>query len=435
MNTFEIQEIGEIIRKVRKEKGLRLEDLADENISPATISNIERGIPHVNPQRATYLLEKLDIRLEDIPHLIIQEQEALHELTFQLFMIETMRDAGNIDDALQQLKTLQLDDSHPYAANIYFLTGTCFNQLQQLEKAQRCLFDAIRLSSQSPYGKKSNIEAASFYVLGMISSQNHQTEQALDYIESGLGAFKEGEEKKHLKVKLIEKKVGFLEKLGRVGEALKLIEDYWDPMLMSHDINVILGFYGWRAELLSRLRQFDLAANYCNEGISIARINGHPHQLFTLWNRLADIHHRNMDATKAEDCYQIALSIKSKKIQPSDIARTQLNLSTLYMKQQRFKESYHVINEALFLFKQMNEIPGLVDTLILLGKYHGIQDDQQTAISYLQEALTISDQYKLTDKKVNILFLLAQCWEFIDKQEFHSCLTTMYQVKYKGVSE
>jgi transcriptional regulator with XRE-family HTH domain len=44
LNSTEIQELGAIIGKIRKEKGWRLEDLADENISPATISNIERGV-------------------------------------------------------------------------------------------------------------------------------------------------------------------------------------------------------------------------------------------------------------------------------------------------------------------------------------------------------------------------------------------------------
>lgn len=53
-----IAEIGEVIRKKRKEQGLRLEDLADNNISPATISNIERGINHVNVHKIMYLLKK-----------------------------------------------------------------------------------------------------------------------------------------------------------------------------------------------------------------------------------------------------------------------------------------------------------------------------------------------------------------------------------------
>ena len=62
MNSLELHEIGEIIRRVRKKRGFQLEDLADEKISPATISNIERGVPHVSYQRAMYLLEKLNLK-------------------------------------------------------------------------------------------------------------------------------------------------------------------------------------------------------------------------------------------------------------------------------------------------------------------------------------------------------------------------------------
>lgn len=47
MSLSHVNEVGSIIRKVRRERGLRLEDLADENIFPATISNIERGVSHV----------------------------------------------------------------------------------------------------------------------------------------------------------------------------------------------------------------------------------------------------------------------------------------------------------------------------------------------------------------------------------------------------
>jgi cytoskeletal protein RodZ len=52
MKTHQIQELGEIIRKIRKQRGLRLEDLADDNISVATISNVERGVPHVSMEKA-----------------------------------------------------------------------------------------------------------------------------------------------------------------------------------------------------------------------------------------------------------------------------------------------------------------------------------------------------------------------------------------------
>lgn len=67
MSLLEIHEIGEVIRKVRKDRGLRLEDLADENISPATISNIERGVPHVNLKKPSIFSESWSWTLKPFP--------------------------------------------------------------------------------------------------------------------------------------------------------------------------------------------------------------------------------------------------------------------------------------------------------------------------------------------------------------------------------
>ncbi|MFD1425457.1 helix-turn-helix domain-containing protein [Kroppenstedtia sanguinis] len=71
MKTTDIHELGEVIRQERKRQGLRLEDLADENISPATISNIERGASHVRYEKAQYLLDKLGLKLENISALVV----------------------------------------------------------------------------------------------------------------------------------------------------------------------------------------------------------------------------------------------------------------------------------------------------------------------------------------------------------------------------
>ncbi|SDX48266.1 Helix-turn-helix [Marininema mesophilum] len=431
LSALDIHEIGEIIRKVRKEKGLRLEDLADKNISPATISNIERGIPHVNPQRATYLLQKLDIRLEDIPNLMVQEKEALHDLKFKLFAIESTRDAGNPDQALRQLKGLQVDDSHPYAAKIYYLLGTCLNKLTQFERAQRLLFDAIRLSNQNPYGKKNNIAAASFYELGLNSYHHHRLEQALAYVENGLEAFVDDGEGTHLKFKLIENKAVYLEHLERVGEALKIIEDHWDAALVSQHIDTILGFYTWRSELLSRLQQYDAASAFCLAGIEIARINKQHNRLFNLWTILANIHMSNSQWKKAEECFQVALTLKSSTLHQKDLAHAHMRLSTLYIQQERWEKSLGSINQAISLYKLIKDMPRLADALTTLGKYYCIQKNRHTAITHFQEALDIAHKYHLLNKKVDILFLLARCWENIDRKQFQLCLNDMYKVKHE----
>ncbi|MEW9033299.1 MAG: helix-turn-helix transcriptional regulator, partial [Planifilum fimeticola] len=112
MNPLELKEIGDIIRKVRKERGLRLEDLADDQISPATISNIERGVPHVRPDKVMYLLQKLDIPLDKLPEIMNGEQRELEDLRLRLLIVETLSDIGRHDEALEMLESLEMEDSH-----------------------------------------------------------------------------------------------------------------------------------------------------------------------------------------------------------------------------------------------------------------------------------------------------------------------------------
>ena len=86
VDPLEMREIGEVIRKVRKERGMRLEDLADEHIFPATISNIERGVPHVSKDKVAYVLDKLGLSLDRLPEMMAgtREQKKLEDIRLQL---------------------------------------------------------------------------------------------------------------------------------------------------------------------------------------------------------------------------------------------------------------------------------------------------------------------------------------------------------------
>ncbi|MFS8513554.1 MAG: helix-turn-helix domain-containing protein [Planifilum fulgidum] len=53
------KELGAVIRAHREKRGLSIENLADENISAITISNIERGLPSVGADKTEYLMKKL----------------------------------------------------------------------------------------------------------------------------------------------------------------------------------------------------------------------------------------------------------------------------------------------------------------------------------------------------------------------------------------
>src|SRR5690606_6580641 len=167
---LEPNEMGEIIRKVRKQKGYRLEDLADGNVSPATISNIERGVPPINQTEALYLLDKLGIPTEQIPHLLLDEQQQLVKLERTLLVLESKLEVGKAREVLHRLESLKIDDSHRLAPLLYYLRGKSWIGVNRLDQAERCFNMAIRLSAQQ--GSTSNLELASFGELGLLYYRN-----------------------------------------------------------------------------------------------------------------------------------------------------------------------------------------------------------------------------------------------------------------------
>lgn len=188
------REMGEIIRKVRKEKGLRLQELADNNISPATISNIERGRSGVKFDKIEYLFEKLDIHMDKLTELLHKDKSETQEIENKLFVIETKRDIGMEEEALEELKGINLPHDHQYAATVSYLMGKCYVSLGKLSRAERHLYEAIRLSKNHPYGTRSNIEADAFNYLAICSYRQDEIERALTYTNSGIDAFNpEGE--------------------------------------------------------------------------------------------------------------------------------------------------------------------------------------------------------------------------------------------------
>ena len=80
-----------------------------------------------------------------------------------------MCDTGMVEEALKELDQLEVSDNHPFAAFIYYLKGKCYLRKEQWRRAERSLYNGIRLAEQSSEGKTANIEAASYYYLTLSS--------------------------------------------------------------------------------------------------------------------------------------------------------------------------------------------------------------------------------------------------------------------------
>ncbi len=133
LNELDLKVLGEALRKVRKKRGLRLVDLEDDQISFATISSIERGVPTVKPQNRLYYCQKLGFDVSQLPSLIRQENGERNKTENLLFLIETCIRL-DCDAALEQLRKLQSQGKEYYLDKIYYLKGLCYVKKNKLKK-------------------------------------------------------------------------------------------------------------------------------------------------------------------------------------------------------------------------------------------------------------------------------------------------------------
>ncbi|MFC4077212.1 helix-turn-helix domain-containing protein [Salinithrix halophila] len=431
MNSYPSSELGVIIRKVRKERGLRLEDLADDNISPATISNVERGVPHVSTDKALYLLKKLNIGLDQVPQMLKRKREEIRKLNFKLLGVESLFSNGKWEKALEILHSLELEDSHLLAPKAYYLKGKCLIKAKRWKKAERELHKAIQLASQQ--ADVENIEAAGFNELAIIYYSQNDLENALQFIESGIDAFDTERERQYLYYLLTLNKAIFLERLGRLNESMNVVTEVWDSLYCLDESDTVLTFYWLRSELLRRLGQHRGAEEYVLEGIDIARRNSDFNLLFDLWTVMGSSYINQEKWDEAEFCFEQALSLDG--VKEHKFIQTFSWLGMLYINQKEWNKAFPVLEKALSLGKKHNDVPRYIQAIHVMGDYYRERGEAEKAIEQYHQALELSRKHDLLKREYAAVFRLAECWEGQNKEEFSKATANMYEVQRKLAKE
>jgi tetratricopeptide (TPR) repeat protein len=424
-------EIGEVIRKVRKDRGLKLEDLADQNISVATISNIERGVPHVKTDKVLYLLEKLNIELERIPAMIMGKQEELKALNVRLLGVESLFSNGRWEKAIEILDSLDLNDSHPLADYVFYLKGKCLMDAKKLKRAERSLYKAIQIASQKE--DKTNIEAASFCELSRVCYLENDLDQAIKFTESGIDAFEKDGDRSYVWWTLHLNKALYLEKIGKLNDSLSVVLEVWDSIETMDETDTVLVFYWLRAELLRRMGQMKDCEIYALEGINIARRNGRFDQLFELWVVLGSAYVVDEKWDDAEFALDNALSLQGADERRYITAHAWMG--RLYTSQQKWKQALSHLGKAISLGEKHNDVPQLVRALQYLGKYYWEVKDLDSAVHQYQKAAELSKKHNLKKQEYLALFRLAECWAGRDEKEFQLATVNMFDVQKRLASE
>ncbi|OYD07502.1 helix-turn-helix domain-containing protein [Paludifilum halophilum] len=419
-------EIGGVARKVRKRQGMRLEDLADKNISPATISNIERGVPHVKQDKLIYLMEKLGISMDKLPDLILKEQKELDDLKFHLTSIESMKRMKQLDKALVRLDEIKLSSDHPYASTWHWLKGGCYLFKQKWRKAEKELNNAIRLSSEN---SMDNIEAYSFNDLSLCCYHQNDLQAALQYVNSGLDAFHPEGGYPIVKYLLHHNKAIYLERLERTAEALKIVQDIWGELPQLEQIETVLTFYWLRAELVRKSGALDEALKFAQKGIELASLNYNRKTTFDLWTVMGSIYMEKKNWKRAEFCFDIAMGIPKEYIQDSRYIRTCTQLGNLYIQQKKWERARNILNQAIQEAERLNNSIYLTDVRLVLGDYYYLKESHNEAISQFRQAVGLAQKYCYKDKEYHGWYRLARCWKDINEKEFQQCTTNMFRIQ------
>ncbi|WP_028775617.1 helix-turn-helix domain-containing protein [Shimazuella kribbensis] len=416
--------VGEAIRNYRKDKRLRLEDLADENISVSTISNIERGFAHVKQEKVNYLLQKLGINLSDLTILEQNLQKKDEHIALQLTALESWIVCGEESKALTELNGLKLADHHPLAARVMFLKGKCHHHLEEWKKTIHSYYEAIRLSRL--HMESSELEAACYDELSRTAYHRNDLNQALAYVEKGLHIKLD---ETNTKFSLIQNKAHYLLKKGRTAEALKMMKDYWSYLDKMTQIDLVLGFFQIRVKLLLSTELWEEARMYAEDGIELAKQNNQYDALCVLWGDLGKIYAHQCQYELAEVCFRTSQVFEFHVKDKSALISTYTFYGKLLQEQKEYELASVLLTKAIQLGTKYREVEDLVRAYLAMGQVYLVRNEASEAMMYFHKARDLATKFQLPTLAYDAIFQAAKVYQDIDSDKFVACTVEMYEMQ------
>ncbi|MDR6226873.1 helix-turn-helix domain-containing protein [Desmospora profundinema] len=399
--------MGKIIRQTRKERGLRLEDLADQNISPATISNIERGVSHVSKRKILYIMERLDLDESVIPKMLLQEKEQTDEILLKLMSIESLIDAKQLKKASFYLDKVKLNENHPLLAFHHYLKAKCLLAEEKYNRAEKLFFKAIQFEDLCP---EQNIKSCSYNNLGYIFFYRNDLNRALYFTEKGIESFIDNKSGKSLWFMLYRNKAIYLERLGNLHASYQTILQVWDEKGDIEDSDTLLTLYWIRSEVSRKMGMYEEAIEFATRGIRIAAKNKVYYSLLTLWIVLGSVYMNLKEWESAETCLITARSLEENL--PSHLV-SQTNvysrLSVLYMRIGKETQAFETIKKSIDASEKINNAPYLINDLLILANFHKKNGNLTNSIQQYKKALELCRKYNYEKKEKQVIYQMALC--------------------------
>ncbi|TCS95460.1 helix-turn-helix domain-containing protein [Hazenella coriacea] len=353
--------LGQFIRKIRKERGMTLDDLCDDYIPRSTLSSIERGQTQ-NSTKVRYILKKLDIQISDLTE---REKKEAEDRQLELMIIENQINSDP-KKALKRLSELPTEYEGPL---LDFLKGMCYYRSKQIDKSVKLFSKSLEKLEKSIDPDQANLKSSCLNYLSIVEFQYYNNkEKALRYIDDALNHFELNNKRRYLHTNLLINKAIYLRSLGRAEEALKALDEI---EFQSFDINIetVISLYDLRAKLKWKIQLYDEAASYAKQGLEIARINYNYERQVELYNTLSDIYTEKGSLDHAKKCLLAAIDLKDKISRRHWLLlNSYLKLGIVFFNQKKYDLSITILEKAKEIADNSNDMVKYTQILLYIGK-------------------------------------------------------------------
>jgi tetratricopeptide (TPR) repeat protein len=440
-----LQKIGKILRAERKKRGLRLEDLANENLSVTTLSNIERGLPNVIVDR--YMMYAESLGLADGLFGIVSESELEErKIKKRLIDIEEMLNADP-NKALSALDVLNKEteilNTSNFASMAHYLYGKCYVEKRKNNKvspkAKEHFLITLKTIDSTPTLENSNYKAITLNELGRIAYFENDYKTALEYVVKALFNFLLNGERKDRKYSLLLNKIIYLDELGYEEKTLRALEELEGEIILLKksgedlfemiEVSTVIQMYTMFANILTKMNSPESALEYAKKGIKIARINRRYERLFTLWTIVGNIYSSLEDYEEAETYYIRALDIRPKISIDYLFPFNYTNYGLLLIKLNRLQEARDYIEESIKISQSINNNLGYTKALIAMGKWYLEKNMYTEALSYYNQTEELAQQYELITEQLEAVADLCTCYLKVgDKKAYQQYTEKLHQL-------
>jgi tetratricopeptide (TPR) repeat protein/DNA-binding XRE family transcriptional regulator len=431
-SVFVSYELGEIIRKARKQQQITQEDFAlSLELSPSLISKIERGAYQVARDNFEVICTFLKLDVGELLKGDHVEVDSQVDIRLLLKTIEHDIILVGSDEAWTEYRRSNWNLMIHYLESIFFYMAEFMKQIEIGGKAQYFYVKAIRHADLFPNLDNTNIKAISYYVLGRLFGKQSELKQALLAMKNGEICFNERGKRNYLKYSLLLSQAIYLEKLNQNEKAYRICEKLKKNSSLVASTESKTNHAQLQATLFNKFGLYDQAIEIAEEGILLARLDKLYDQTFELWTTQGESYRKKGSFANAKQCLKTALKLKE-NIQYLPLAiSTYTQLGLLYLELKDIQKSQKTLKQAVVLGEETKDNLRLMSVLIALGDCYFQQEKLSTAQIQYENALSIAKTHSFTQHEWDILMKLAATYKQDNPDLYGKYVEQFHQLSLK----